>query len=276
MLSSISFETGRRSQTQSSVKTTRWSETANGSLVLSEIGTTAERPTHAEKNLKEFTPALLPSASGELCPLDKDLSWKSGNRTLRISVGSRSGQRGSLIWLVVGRRLTMKRKLKSRYKVPKTKLGLPDLEQAKIAVIVSLRSFESQRSYRHSIDEFVAWYCSTPRLSLNKAVVLRYRLHLEDRHLAAGTINVRLAAVRRLAYEAADTGLLSPDLAAGIRRVKGAKKLGMRIGNWLTVTEARSLWQLPNSDTLKGKRDRAILAILLGCGLRRRELADLT
>src|SRR5258708_895617 len=95
----------------------------------------------------------------------------------------------------------MKRKLTSRHNRLKKKLGLPDLEQAKIAVIVSLRSFESQRSYRHSIDEFVAWYCSTPRLSFNKAVVLRYRLHLEDRNLAAGTINVRLAAVRRLAYE---------------------------------------------------------------------------
>src|ERR1700736_2176397 len=75
----------------------------------------------------------------------------------------------------------------------KTKLGLPDLEHAKVAVIVSLRSFESQRSYRHSIDKFVTWYCSAPRLSFNKAVVLRYRLHLEDRHLAGGTINVRLA-----------------------------------------------------------------------------------
>src|SRR2546427_12549758 len=62
----------------------------------------------------------------------------------------------------------------------------------------------------------------------------------------SGTVNVRLAAVRRLAYEAADIGLLSPELAAGIRRVKGAKKLGMRLGNWLTVEEARSLWQLPN------------------------------
>ena len=71
--------------------------------------------------------------------------------------------------------------------------------------------------------------------------------------------------MRRLAYEAADTGLLSPELAAGIRRVKGAKKLGMRLGNWLTVTEAGNLWQLPNPDTLKGKRDQAILAILLGC-----------
>jgi hypothetical protein len=62
----------------------------------------------------------------------------------------------------------------------KTKLGLPDLEHAKVAVIISLRSFESQRSYRRSIEEFVAWYCSAPRLSFNKTVVLRYRLHLEE------------------------------------------------------------------------------------------------
>ena len=82
----------------------------------------------------------------------------------------------------------MKRKTKHRQTRLKTKLGLPDLEHAKLAVIVSLRSFESQRSYRHSIDEFVTWYCSAPRLSFNKVVVLRYRLHLEDRHLAAGTI----------------------------------------------------------------------------------------
>jgi len=174
------------------------------------------------------------------------------------------------------RRLIIKRKSKKRDTRLKTKLSLPDLEHAKVAVIVSLRSFESQRSYRHSIDEFVAWYCSAPRLSLNKTVVLRYRLHLEDRHLAAGTINVRLAAVRRLAYEAADSGLLSANLAAGIRRVKGVKKLGCRLGNWLSVEQARVLWQLPDPDTLKGKRDRAIVAVLLGCGLRRRELTELT
>jgi site-specific recombinase XerD len=158
----------------------------------------------------------------------------------------------------------------------KAKLGLPDLEEAKSAVLASLRSPESQRSYRHAIDEFVLWYCSEPRLSFNKTVVTRYRIHLEDRQLAPGTVNVRLAAVRRLAYEAADTGLLSPELAAGIRRVKGSKKLGIRLGNWLTVNEARSLWQIPDTRTLKGKRDRAMLAVLLGCGLRRSELTDLT
>jgi len=68
----------------------------------------------------------------------------------------------------------------------------------------------------------------------------------------------------------------SPDLAAGIRRVKGAKKLGVRLGNWLTAEEARRLWQSPGAETLKGKRDRALLSVLLGCGLRRRELAELT
>jgi hypothetical protein len=60
----------------------------------------------------------------------------------------------------------------------KRKLGLPDLEQAKSAVLASLRSPESRRSYRHSIDEFVLWYCSEPRLSFNKTVVTRYRIHL--------------------------------------------------------------------------------------------------
>jgi len=171
---------------------------------------------------------------------------------------------------------SMRRKTKrGKSNRAKTKLGIPDLEHAKSAVLVSLRSPESQRSYRRSIDDFVRWYCSEPRLSFNKTVVTRYRIHLEERLLAPGTINVRLAAVRRLAYEAADTGLLSPELAAGIRRVKGSKKLGVRLGNWLTVEEARALWQIPNAHSLKGKRDRAILAVLLGCGLRRGELIDL-
>ena len=86
-------------------------------------------------------------------------------------------------------------------KRPKTKLGLPDLDQSKSAVLDSLGSRESKRGYRHSIDEFIQWYCSEPRLSFNKVVVTRYRIFLQSRHLAAGTINGRLAAVRRLAYE---------------------------------------------------------------------------
>jgi len=131
------------------------------------------------------------------------------------------------------------------------------------------------RCYRHAIEDFVAWYCSEPRLAFNKTVVLRYRLQLESRGLAPATINIRLAAVRRLAYEAADSGLLSPELAASIGRVKGAKKLGIRLGNWLTAHEGKILLGTPDAGSVRGKRDYAVLAILLGCGLRRSELVHL-
>jgi hypothetical protein len=133
------------------------------------------------------------------------------------------------------RRFSEPRKRKKR--TPKAVLRLPDLEQSKSAVLNSLASQSSQRSYDHAIREFIEWYCSEPRLAFNKTVVTRYRIFLEQSHYASSTINLRLAAVRRLGYEAADAGLLSPDLAAGIRRVKGAKKFGVRMGNWLTAEQ---------------------------------------
>src|ERR1700689_606084 len=147
---------------------------------------------------------------------------------------------------------------------PKKILRLPDLDHAKTAVLNSLGSPDSQRSYRFAIDDFIAWYCSEPRLAFNKTVVLRYRMQLEGRHLAASTINVRLAAVRRLAYEAADSGLLSPELAASIRRVRGPKRLGVRLGNWLTAQQGRELRSIPTGGSVRGRRDIAMLALLLG------------
>jgi len=168
-----------------------------------------------------------------------------------------------------------KKQKKSKNRCAKKVLRIPDLEHSKNAVLNSLPAKTSQESYGHAIDEFILWYCSEPRLAFNRTVVLRYRFFLEQKNLAPSTINVRLAAVRRLAYEAADTGLLSPELAAGIARVKGAKRLGVRIGNWLTAQQGKALLQGSWSDTLRGKRDRAILAILLGCGLRRAETASI-
>src|SRR5438045_960275 len=152
---------------------------------------------------------------------------------------------------------------------PKAVLRLPDLDQAKSAVLNSLTSADAQRGYRHAIDEFVEWYCSEPRLSFSRSVVLRYRIHLESRKLAPGTINLRLGAVRRLAYEASDCGLLSADLAAGIRRLKSVKKIGVRLGNWLLPDQAMALLDAPDPETMKGKRDLALLAVLVACGLRR-------
>jgi hypothetical protein len=124
------------------------------------------------------------------------------------------------------------RKTSKRSKA-KTILRLADLEQSRNAVLHSLGGSEFARIIRSCHRR--VYRVVELRLSFNRTVVLRYRFFLEQKNLAPSTINVRLAAVRRLAYEASDTGLLSPDLAAGIRRVKGAKRLGVRIGNHRSV-----------------------------------------
>ena len=172
----------------------------------------------------------------------------------------------------------MKRKSKRKQKhvAAKSVLRLPDLEVAKSAVLNSLSCPDAQRGYRHAIDEFVEWYCSEPRLSFSKTVVVCYRMHLESRHLAPGTINLRLGAVRRLAYEASDCGLLSADLAAGIRRVKGPKETWRQARQLVDRPAGASTLAGTRSRAPKGKRDRALLALLLACGLRRHELAELT
>jgi integrase len=166
-------------------------------------------------------------------------------------------------------------KSRKKKRSPKRVLALPDLEQSKAAVLNSLTSESGQRTYDRTITDFVDWYCSEPRLAFNRAVVLRYRIHLEQKEYAPTTINLRLAAGRRVAYDSADSGLFSPELAAGIRRVKGVRRIRVRMGNWHTADQGRRLLAGPDRDSLRGKRNYAILAMLIGCGLRRRELLRL-
>ena len=103
-----------------------------------------------------------------------------------------------------------------------------------------------------------------------------WRVSLEARGLGSSSIIFRMSAIRKLAAEAADNGLLEPEIAAGIARVRSAKSVGIRVGNWLSVRQAQSLLNAPDVGTVRGLRDRAILAVLLGCGLRRSEVAALT
>jgi integrase len=123
--------------------------------------------------------------------------------------------------------------------------------------------------------------CNLSRPAMNgagfsKATVAAWRASLESRGLGSSSINIRLSAIRKLAVEACDNGMLAPELVAGILRVKGVKSKGVRVGNWLSLRQAQVLLSAPDVTTLKGLRDRAILAVLLGCGLRRSEAAALT
>lgn len=142
-------------------------------------------------------------------------------------------------------------------------------------VVDSVSSVHSRRAYGFALDDFFQWAEAEPRGPFRKALVNEYRAQLEARGLSPSTVNVRLAAIRKLAAEAADNGLLAPEIAAGIAKVKGAKKLGVRIGNWLELNQVRELLQAPRGAGKKAIRDRALLGLLVGCALRRAELVRL-
>jgi integrase len=147
----------------------------------------------------------------------------------------------------------------------------------KSLVLDSVSSPITKRVYNLGLDEFIDWYTAGPRpAGFTKATVMAWRVALESRGLGPISINVRITAVRKLAVEAADNGFLAPELASGIARIKGVRTHGIRVGNWLSLQQAQSLLNAPDIRTKKGLRDRAMFAVLLGCGLRRSELASLT
>jgi site-specific recombinase XerD len=154
---------------------------------------------------------------------------------------------------------------------------LTAVEAAVVGMVLdSLPSEHSRRAYGRALVDFFLWHRGVGRPQLNKAVVQRYAAELRDAGMSASSVNQRLSAIRKLAAEAADNGLLDPQTAGGIHAVKGARQEGRRTGNWLTREEAQQWLGAPDKRTLKGWRDRALLAVLIGCGLRRSEAASLT
>ena len=151
-----------------------------------------------------------------------------------------------------------------------------DWRRLKALVLDSVSSPITKRVYSLGLDEFFAWYGQEPRSGFTKATVSAWRVALEARGLGSVSINVRITAVRKLAIEAADNGLLAPELAAGITRVKGAKSLGVRVGNWLSVQQAQKLLKRAGRVHKEGTARPGDARHPPGCGLRRSEVAALT
>jgi integrase len=149
------------------------------------------------------------------------------------------------------------------------------LDAVKALALDAVSSPHSRRAYGKALDVFLVWFASSGQNAFTKAAVQAYRAGLERRHLSPSTINVHLAAIRKLAREAADNGLLPQETAAAVERVRGIPRRGVRVGNWLSREQAQQLLEAPDPGTSRGKRDRALLALLAGCGLRRQEAATL-
>ena len=140
----------------------------------------------------------------------------------------------------------------------------------------AVTSEHTKRAYGRALVDFVNWHGDTGRVGLDKATVNAYVSHLRSAGTSASSINQRLVAIRKLAREAADNGLIDHAAVEAIARAEGVRSEGKRLGNWLSKDDAQRLLDAPDTATVKGLRDRALLAVLLGCGLRREECAALT
>jgi integrase len=137
-------------------------------------------------------------------------------------------------------------------------------------VLDTVPSIHSKRNYAKALDNLFAFCASRP---LSRALLMEYRTTMD--HLSPSTINVRLSAIRKLVGEARRNEMISLEEAANLTDVPNVRQKGTRLGNWLTREQAKELLAVPDRSTLKGKRDYVIIALLVGCALRRRELATL-
>ena len=125
-------------------------------------------------------------------------------------------------------------------------------EKLKALVLDSVSSPITKRVYNMALNEFMTWFQQAPRPGFTKATVSAWRVSLEERRLGSSSIIIRMSAIRKLAAEAADNGLLAPELAQGISRVKSVKSTGIRVGNWLSQKQAQVLLSAPDITTVVG------------------------
>lgn len=146
----------------------------------------------------------------------------------------------------------------------------PRLLRLRQMVLDAVPAGNTKRNYGKALDDLFGFLAGRP---LTREVLLEWRAGMEK--LSASTVNVRLSAMRKLVTEARRNGMLGAEEAANLIDIPNLKQKGNRLGNWLTREQAKELLTVPDRSTLIGKRDYVILALLVGCALRRQELAKL-
>lgn len=141
--------------------------------------------------------------------------------------------------------------------------------------VLAVSSEHSKRAYRTSLDAFYAWWVAQGQPAISKQVVTEWKASLEADGASRATVSLRLAAIRKLVTEAVDNGLMDAGVAASICRVQAGKRSGKRLGRWLSESEITALMSGPDTTTVRGARDLAILALLYGAALRRTEVVRL-
>ena len=153
---------------------------------------------------------------------------------------------------------------------PEAGRDIDRIEWAKQLVASAVRSPHTREAYLYALEQFFQWAGGRP---VSRESVQGYVTWLAEMKFSPSTINQRLAAIRKLANEAQRCGYVDSETAQAIVTVPGVSAKGRRLGRWLAWEEARTLLQSPNPHSVRGMRDRALLAVLVACALRRGELS---
>ncbi len=158
--------------------------------------------------------------------------------------------------------------------VPVQAVGPSRYDELRRVVLDGVTAKNSKRNYALALDELSS-FCVHRQEPISRILILAFRAAMLDRDLSASTINVKLSAVRKLINEAKRAGVVGAEEAAQMTDVPNVRQQGTRLGNWLTKEQAKDLLAVPDRSTMKGKRNYVILSLLVGCALRRNELAQL-
>jgi site-specific recombinase XerD len=160
-----------------------------------------------------------------------------------------------------------------------TAVGFQQLAAVPAAVewFANIDNPRTRRAYQNDLEDFCSFVGLTGTEEfrvVTRAHVLAWRAQLEQRGLAGATIRRKLAALASLFDH-----LLESNAVAGGNPVHGVKRPRIESNEGKTPAlgdhQAKALLDAPDSETLKGQRDRAVLAVLLYHGLRREEAAQL-
>lgn len=154
--------------------------------------------------------------------------------------------------------------------------GDPTVLQVVNLVINGATNAHTRRAYSAALFDFLRWHESAEMPGFKAATIKTYKDSLVAEGLSPRTINLKLSAIRKLSHEFGKQGLLDPLSAIKIAQIKGLTPLNSRAAAWLTKEQAQHLINAPDTTTLKGLRDRVILALMIGCGLNRSEISTLT
>ncbi len=149
---------------------------------------------------------------------------------------------------------------------------MDQFEALSAQMLQRIENANTRGMYRKGLKDFLAWWGAQGDVPLDGTLVQAHVGHLVKSKYSAATINQRLAAIRKLVGEAAERSLLDLGTAAAVIRVGGARRLPVWNRRSLNAEQTEALINAPEPSSAKGLRDRALLALLVGCALRRSEV----